>query len=210
MTARPAPTTGNGRGNGHAPDPRPTKERPAPGAGSFGLGVFLISLGVLFVAGIVAYSVIRVRAGAWPPPGSPPPPRALWLSTALILGTSGAIQWAVACVRAHARLRFRIALSLTLALALAFCASQVAAWSHFRAAQGTLRPGLYEYLFYFMTGLHGLHVLGGLVPLVVITVNAFYERYSPLSPGGVRFCAAYWHFLGGVWLVLFWMLVSGA
>jgi cytochrome c oxidase subunit 3 len=204
----PAPTTTNGHDNGHGHGPVATKDRPAPGAGAFGMGLFLVSLGVLFIAGIVAYAIVRSRAGAWPPPGTPPLPQVLWLSTALIVAGSVAMQWALTCVRANALLRFRIAISLTLALGLAFLASQTAAWIHLVEARSTVRSSLYGYLFYFMTGVHALHVLGGIVPLVVITVNAFYGRYTALSYAAVRFCTMYWHVLGVVWLVLFWMLAS--
>jgi heme/copper-type cytochrome/quinol oxidase subunit 3 len=38
-------------------------------------------------------------------------------------------------------------------------------------------------------------------------VNSFYGRYSSWNHNGIRYCTMYWHFLGGVWLALFAMLV---
>jgi len=207
MAGSTKPAT-NGHGNGRGAEAVPTKARPAPGAETFGMGIFLVSLAVLFVAGIVAYAVVRSRAGAWPPPNSPPLPDTLGVSTAIIVAGSAAIQWALACIRAEQRIRFRTALSLTLALALAFLASQTTTWIQLATLRATVRSSLYAYLFYFLTGLHALHVIGGIVPLVVITVNAFYDRYSAVSYGAVRFCTMYWHFLAVVWLVLFGLLVA--
>ena len=56
--------------------------------------------------------------------------------------------------------------------------------------------------FYVLTGMHAVHVIGGLVPLVVITRRAFAGRDDP-QHAGVIYTAMYWHFLDAVWLVLF-------
>jgi heme/copper-type cytochrome/quinol oxidase subunit 3 len=171
------------------------------------MALFLGSLGILFLGSVVAYVVIRVRAGEWPPPGLPPPPRGLWSSTLWILAGSGTIQAALAAARAHRLAALRVLLAATLATGLAFLASQALAWYRmaFQLAPG--HSSLYVYLFYFVTGLHAAHVLAGLLPLAVVTVNAFYGRYSALRHAGVRYCAMYWHFLGGVWLTLFAMIM---
>ena len=53
-------------------DPRSAREAPsAPGTGVLGMGIFLASLTVLFLASIVGYLVVRLKAPAWPPPGMP-------------------------------------------------------------------------------------------------------------------------------------------
>jgi cytochrome c oxidase subunit 3 len=63
--------------------------------------------------------------------------------------------------------------------------------------------------FYLITGLHGLHMLGGLVAWgrTASTMNddADLSRLR-LS---IELCAVYWHFLLAVWLVLFFLLFSG-
>ena len=199
---------GSHRGNGRGGPPAPTKENPAPGSGPLGMGLFLLSLGVLFLGSLVAYAVIRYRAEAWPPPDVPPLPRALWVSTVLILAGSVTIQWSLANAKSNRRTALRVTLAATLALALSFLASQSAAWIQLVSAAATIRASLYGWLFYFLTGLHAVHVLGGIAPLIVVTVNAHYGRVTPLSLGGLRYCVMYWHFLGGVWLVLFTMLVA--
>lgn len=204
MRTGPAPTTNGTAGNGKGEPPAPSKERPAPGAGPFGMILFLTSLGVLFLGSLVAYSVIRLRSADWPPPGTPALPAGLWVSSGLIVLGSVAIQSALHRIRRGQRLWTRTWLSGTLVLALAFLGTQTANWIALLRVQGDTT--LYGWLFYFMTGLHAAHVIGGVVPLVVVTVNAFYDRYSPLRHGAIRYCAMYWHFLGGVWLALFAML----
>jgi cytochrome c oxidase subunit III len=54
-----------------------------------------------------------------------------------------------------------------------------------------------------MTGLHALHVVGGLVPLALVTIAAFQDMYGPKKNAAIRYTAMYWHFLDAVWCVLF-------
>ncbi|MCZ6542722.1 MAG: cytochrome c oxidase subunit 3, partial [Planctomycetota bacterium] len=63
--------------------------------------------------------------------------------------------------------------------------------------------------FYVLTGVHALHVIGGLIPLAAVTIRSFRNRYSSTDHAAVRYCAMYWHFLDGVWIVLFATLMLG-
>lgn len=203
MSGRRHAASGHSHGNGKGAHDVPTKERPAPGAGPFGLAIFLVSLAVLFLGSLVAYAAIRLQAPVWPPPDLPPLPRTLMLSTALIFLGSVTVQSAVGCARANRQWALRAALVATLLLGAAFLVSQAFGWAEMVGARTTPTSHLFGWLFYFLTGLHAAHVIGGLIPLGVVTVNAFYGRYSPLHHTGVRLSAIYWHFLGGVWITLY-------
>jgi cytochrome c oxidase subunit 3 len=192
-----------GNGNGKGARNVSTKDRPAPGAGPFGMAIFLVSLAVLFLASLVAYVVIRLQAEVWPPPDLPALPRTLLVSTALIFLGSVTIQTAVVFARRNRQWALRVSLLATFLLGCAFLVSQTVSWAHLVIARTTPTSHLFGWLFYFLTGLHAAHVVGGLIPLGVVTVNAFYGRYSPLHDTGVRFSAVYWHFLGGVWITLY-------
>lgn len=195
--------------NGHGHEAAPTKENPAPpGTWRFGMVLFLGSLAILFLASIVATWVIRARTGQWPPPGMPPPPSGLWVSTAILLISSATLEWGLRLIRRNQLQEFRVALLTTTILGLAFIVSQVTNWFLWVGSSATIRSSLYAYLFYVLTGLHAAHVLGGLVPLVVVTVNAWYSRYSALHHEGVKQVAVYWHFLGVVWGVLLLVIFS--
>jgi cytochrome c oxidase subunit 3 len=193
-----------GSGNGHDALV-PTKENPAPGAGPFGLALFLVSLAILFLVSLIAYAILRARAVAWPPPGLPPLPHGLWVSTAILALAGGAMETSARASRAHRPERLKVALAASLGLGLAFLVSQTVCWVRFVLAAPAVT--LYGWLFFFLTGLHAAHVLGGLVPLVVLTVNAWHDRIAPPGSFGVRACATYWHFLGAVWLALFGTLL---
>ncbi|HNP99226.1 MAG TPA: cytochrome c oxidase subunit 3, partial [Bacteroidia bacterium] len=60
---------------------------------------------------------------------------------------------------------------------------------------------------YVITGLHVMHVLGGIIALFVVFSRALRKKYSPENFNGVRMCAVYWHFLGLLWVYLFFFLL---
>ena len=62
-------------------------------------------------------------------------------------------------------------------------------------AQGTI--------FYGLTGLHGAHVFVGLTLLLFATIRAFRGHFSAKEHRGVEVPGIYWHFVDGMWLVVF-------
>ncbi len=153
-----------------------------------GLATFLVSVGMLFTALAAAYLVRRTGAD-WSPA---PVPTAAWLG----LGALGAASGVLEASRRRASPRF---LALAGLCALAFLAAQGAAGAAL-AASGVLRASHPHAAFYtVLATLHGAHVLGGLVALGLAGAG----RISIAS------CAAYWHFLGVVWLAMLAMLAAG-
>lgn len=201
----PPPATPRSSGRSAA-----TKDRPAPGAAPLGMAIFLASLAVLFVASLIGYAYVRVLAreagNAWPPAGMPALPGGLWLSTAVLLISSLTVHGALrAAGRGDAR-RTRDLLVATLVLGAAFLVSQVVAWWHLITLDMPASKNLYAFTFWMLTGLHGLHVIGGLGPLAVTTWRSTRGRYSKEDHTGVLLVAMYWHFLDCVWLVIFAVL----
>lgn len=168
------------------------------------MALFLLSLTVLFLAGLVAWTVVGSRFEEWPPSGTPPLPALLWVSTALIAAGSFTVQRAARSLDAGRAPETRRALAATITLGVAFLLCQVAAATQLVANDLTVRSSLAGWMFYFLTGLHAVHVIGGLGPLGLATRRA--HRGEPPGRDLVRYGAAYWHFLGVVWLVLFAVL----
>ena len=163
---------------------------------------------MLFLGGGVAWLAVGSAAGQWPPPGAPALPGGLAVSTGFLAIASALLEVAVRAVRRGRVLLLRMLLIGTVATAVAFLISQAVCWFRFLTPAGLADSGLYGWLFYFLTGLHALHVVGGLVPLAVITVNAHYDRLPPRRATGVRHVARYWHFLGLVWLGLYGLFLT--
>ncbi|MGD1148674.1 MAG: heme-copper oxidase subunit III [Thermoanaerobaculaceae bacterium] len=187
-----------------------TDDRAAPapiGVGLLGMKLLILALSMLFVSSIIGYLVIRSRAAAWPPPGMPQLPSALWVSTLIIVISSFTVQAAVRATRGDRQAALRTGMLLTTLLGVAFLVSQTLNWFALVAANLTARTNLYGFTFYMLTGLHAAHVVGGLIPLAVVTARAWAGRYSAAAHAGVAYTAVYWHFLTAVWVIMFGILV---
>jgi cytochrome c oxidase subunit 3 len=180
---------------------------PAPlAAGRLGMKVLVLALSMLFGASLIGYMVVRLRAPVWPPPGMPRLPDALWISTVIIVISSFTMNSAVRAAREDRQGTVRVAMILTTLLGVLFLLSQTVNWFSLAAASLTAGTNLYGFTFYVLTGLHAAHVIGGVIPLTVVSVRAWQGRYSATFHPGVEYCAIYWHFLAVVWLVMFALL----
>jgi len=177
-----------------------------PGASTLGMALLLVALGVLFVASVAFYLLMRVRLPNWPPPGAPGLPWQLWLSTLLLIVSSMTMHYALHSVRSGRQQELRLGLWATFVLALAFLACQVVAWTPLLAYQARAQANLYKLAFIMLAGLHALHVVGGLIPMGIIAVVAARGGYSVEAHLPVKHIAMYWHFLDVVWLVIFIVL----
>ncbi|HQU34494.1 MAG: hypothetical protein B7Z68_11245 [Acidobacteria bacterium 21-70-11] len=193
--------TAGGARNGGRDEPAPIE------TGRLGMRFFVAALSMLFAASLLAYVLIRSRAPVWPPAGMPRLPDTLWISTLVMLASSVTMQAAVRAARAGRERALRTGMLFTTLLGVLFLVSQTLNWFALVAAHLTAKANLYGFTFYILTGLHAAHVVGGLIPLAVVTVRAFRGRYSAEFHPGVEYCAIYWHFLDVVWLVMFAVLM---
>jgi cytochrome c oxidase subunit 3 len=169
--------------------------------------IFLATLTVLFLAAIVGYLVVRMKAADWPPPGMPRLPGGLWLATLILVIGSFTIHRALRWIRAGEPSASARWLTVTLGLAAAFLAIQSWNWWGLIRLHLTAKSNLYAFTFFMLTGLHAAHVIGGLALLAVVLLRSRGGRYGSGRHDGVTYAAMYWHFLDAVWIVLFAVLV---
>ena len=173
------------------------------------LWVFLAVLTSLFGLFISAY-FIRMGHGHgaahgisdWHPVSKPP---ILWFNTA----SSAAMQAARRAVRFNQRARVRGYLFAGGAFAILFLIGQLLAWHQLRDSGYGLTSGPAGAFFYVLTGVHGLHLLGGL-GVWLKTVARMRTRAVELIDVrlSIELCTVYWHYLLLVWLVMFALLLS--
>jgi cytochrome c oxidase subunit 3 len=171
-----------------------------------GLGVFLAVVGALFSLLISAY-LMRVGTADW---WSMPVPRQLWANTIALVSSSAALEWARYEARRGNGNMMRIAIGAASLMAILFLVGQILAWQELTAGGYGLAGNLANSFFYLITGMHGLHILGGLMALGRTTVKAW---SGPVTTGmslGVDLCAIYWHFMLVVWLILFGLFAGWA
>ena len=174
--------------------------------------LFIASLAMLFAATLVGFLVIRLgTAEAWPE--LPPLPAGLRLSTFVLIASSATL-WAAAFVARRRTSGVGLAMLATLVLGVVFLVVQTVCWIEWLAPVADAWPESGEARFaltsfYVTTGLHALHVIGGLIPMAVVTGRALRGQYGPESHDGVDQIGRYWHFLDAVWVVLYVSLLFG-
>ena len=172
------------------------------------LGLFLALIGMttLFGAFLIAYLLLRRNAPSWPPPGAPVPPQGLWISTVVIAASSATFVRAARVGRAEAAAELARWLHATLALGVVFLLVQAILWRDVFAQGRSTASDAYGTIFYSLTGLHAAHVIGGLVFLARTARRARKAPNAPRTRLALALCATYWHYMGGIWIVLFAVL----
>jgi len=169
--------------------------------------VFLATLAVLFLAAIVGYLVVRLKATDWPPPGMPRLPAGLTVATLLLLAASVTIHFALRAIRVGQRAASTRWLVATLLLGVVFLGVQVWNWWGLIRLHLTAASNLYAFTFFMLTGLHAAHVIGGIALLAVVLTRCLRGRYGSGHHAGVTYAAMYVHFLDAIWLLLFAVMV---
>jgi cytochrome c oxidase subunit III len=169
--------------------------------------ILFCSMSVLFTASIIGFWYMRLNAPQFRAPGLPDLPHGLLFSTTLIGLTSFAVGSAQLAIRRNQLEAVKRWLLTAGALGALFLLMQAANWFSMRPPSDA--PSLYIATFYLLTGVHALHVLGGFIPLGIVVHHASRKEYSSSRHEGLSLCAQYWHYLGGVWLVLVAMLYLG-
>jgi cytochrome c oxidase subunit 3 len=178
----------------------PSERPPAKAA----LWVFLAVATSLFALFISAYSM-RLSFLDWTPL---PQPRLLVANTALLVCASVAMEWTVHAARRAEWDRMRQRLWASGLLTLGFVAGQLLVWKQLHDAGYFVTASAATAFFYLLTGVHGLHVLGGLVAWARASARARRNADPERIKLAVELCATYWHYLLAVWVVLFALLVS--
>ncbi|UVK36601.1 cytochrome c oxidase subunit 3 [Mesorhizobium sp. AR10] len=181
-------------------------DRSALPTAKIGLGVFLAVVGSLFALFTSAY-FMRMALSDWQPlPG----PRLLWLNTGVLVLSSIALQCASVAARKGRMDTVRLGLVTAGLTAVAFLIGQLVAWRELTADGYLLTSNPANSFFYLITGMHGLHIVGGLVGLGRTIAAAWNGARPERLRLSVELCTMYWHFLLFVWLAIFALLAGWA
>lgn len=169
-----------------------------------GLVVFLAVVTVLFSLFVTAY-FIRMEIDDWRPL---PEPSLLWLNTLMLMCGSIAFQIARVAIERELMDRVKIFLLAGGVFTFIFLAGQLWAWQTLSNTGYFLSANPANAFFYLITGLHGLHMLGGLW-VWVKTISKVWHGVEPEKLRlSIELCTVYWHYLLLIWLVLFGLLLS--
>ena len=133
-------------------------------------------------------------------------PMMFWYSTATILASSVTVQLALKALKKREIINYRRFLVVTAVLGVLFIVLQIVGFRQFAAQDirlvGAGSNASYSFLL-AISGLHGIHVLGGVVALVVIAIRALNSSTRNYSSVPLEIAATYWHFVDALWIYLF-------
>ncbi len=188
-------------------------------AGRIGMWLFLVTEILLFGGLFVGFALMQTRH-----------PEAFFaahhhldrmlgfLNTVVLLTSSFTMAMAVHSARTDLRRRSIVFLILTLVFAAVFLGVKYFEYSHkiregllpgkYYSHRGDQAPGQFLFFsFYFMmTGLHGLHILGGMAVIGWVLRRAVRGDFSSRYYTPVDLVGLYWHLVDLIWIYLFPLL----
>jgi cytochrome c oxidase subunit III len=139
-------------------------------------------------------------------------PRILFVNTALLLFSSVLLEMSRRAMLKKSEAaaqqigRSKILLSSALILGLMFIVGQYVAWQQL-AAQGLfLATNPNSSFFYLLTGMHILHLVGGIIALAYLLVHRALS--GAVRPNLVNGVVTYWHFMAALWIYLLFIIIT--
>ena len=166
------------------------------------LSFFLVIASVVFSLFTVSY-FIRMELPDWQPLSEPVQ---LWLNTGLLIISSILFQWTRNIVNSDSTRNLLTAVIGGGVFAILFIAGQLLTWGNLQAAGYYVTSNPANSFYYLMTGLHALHLLGGLWVWSKSSIRLLSGSEPSEVKLSIELCTLYWHFLLVVWLVLFAVL----
>jgi heme/copper-type cytochrome/quinol oxidase subunit 3 len=175
--------------------------------GKMGIWWFLASEIMVFGGLIGAYLLYRMAsAGAWAEMAHHVSTTIGAINTVVLLTSSLTMVLAHAAIEDENRRRAKLYLGLTVLGGLTFLGFKALEYTTEISNGFTPLAGTFWAFYYTMTGLHGLHVIGGIIANFALFVMAARGTLWPNAHQRVEYCGLYWHFVDVVWIFLFPLL----
>jgi cytochrome c oxidase subunit 3 len=170
---------------------------------------FLLLVVLMTFGGLISAYIVIATNGVleWQPFQLP---FQVWVSTFLILASSATYQIANSNLQKNEQSAAKKWLLATTVLGAMFISSQLLAWLALVQRGVYLKSNPYAGFFYILTAVHAVHVIGGIIALGYMVLRTWHETSGEnellrrRTTGKV--VGWYWHFMGGLWVVLFLLL----
>lgn len=193
---------GGGSGSDRGPDGwgRGGGRRLRPDSYQLGMWLALASITMMFIGFSSAYILGQGTHSQWRAMAAPP---LVWVNTVILLASSLTLELAR---RAAAATEVKRWMTLTCILGAAFLAGQLQVWG-LLADQGIYLSGNpHSSFFYLLTGVHAVHLAGGVAALLYLTARAWISAARVAAGASLNVMALYWHFMDGLWIYLLVLL----
>ena len=165
--------------------------------------LFIVTIIMFFAAFTSAYLVRRAE-GNWTEFEIPP---IFYYSTAVLLLSSVFMHLGYKAAKKDNFNSLKLYISITFVAGMIFLVMQYMGWTILQKEGVFLKGNPAESFYYILTGLHGFHLVTGLVVLFFSFLEAFKMNIHAKNPIRIEVCATYWHFLDILWVYLLLFLV---
>jgi cytochrome c oxidase subunit III len=155
---------------------------------------------IMMFAGLTSAYIVKREQPGWT---SFVTPVAFYYSTAFIMISSVTIFLAGKSFRERRMVRYRKLVGATAILGVLFMLLQFLGFRHLWNTGTTLHGSGAGQFMYIIAGLHGLHVLGGVIALFTLWLRAGNTRIRSYNTVPVDVVSTYWHFVDLLWIYLF-------
>ena len=171
----------------------------------FALWISMASIVMMFIAFTSAY-IVRQAVGNWL---EFPLPSVFLLSTGVLLLSSFTLHFSLRAFKKADRQKHRLYLVASFVLGIAFVVLQYKGWMTLFGMGIELTGNPSGSFLYLISGVHALHIIGGLAAMLVALLHAFSLPCRPTSRRVVRFELVnhYWHFVDALWIYLLIFLI---
>lgn len=170
--------------------------------------LFIVSMVMLF-AGLTSAYIVRKSEGDWM---FFQLPELFKISTWTIVLSSLSLQLAFIAAKKDQITMLRAMLGVSVVLGFVFLVLQWNSWAEIYTYDNpVVFGGKYSNpsgsFLYILSGLHGVHLIGGLIFLLIVLISAFYNKINSKNLVRMEMCTTFWHFLGILWIYLYIFLI---
>jgi cytochrome c oxidase subunit 3 len=182
--------------------PSPDLKWNLPSRGQVGMLALIAAEAAIFTIFVVAYLFYVGKSPSGPLPRDVLHPPIFY--SVCLLSSSLTIHFAVKALRRGNIKTFGTWWLATIALGAVFLFGTCAEWYRLIYHDGlTISTNLFGTTYYSLVGLHGFHVVVGLICLTTVAAFTFLGSVKPEHTYRVDVLSLYWHFVDAVWVVVF-------
>ena len=175
---------------------------PAVGPKKLGVLLFVSSETMVFLSVIAMYVTGQGHQGHPNPQETLDAGRMIPFSIALWL-SSGAIALCPRQVARGNQARMRLWLGVTVVLGAVFLAGELNEWLDLFGQQITASSNVWATTFFTLTGIHGMHVIVGLLMMLALIGSSFRHPVAHSGESSLELISLYWHFVDGMWVLIY-------
>jgi cytochrome c oxidase subunit III len=170
--------------------------------GRVGMYALIAAETAIFTIFVVAYLFYIGKSLSGPTPSEVLAPPILY--TVCLLSSSLTIHFASKSLRDGNVRKFGAWWLLTIALGAIFLYGTASEWHRLIYKDGlTITTNLFGTTYYSLVGLHGFHVVVGLLGLTTVMVFTIFGTVKQEHSERIDVLSLYWHFVDAVWVVVF-------